>query len=136
MNNEDTKHTPGPWRVTNIKDGAIDVWTTAEQHGTICRIPKGEKGMGPYGPSRPTGTYGSIVDPCEREANARLIAAAPETLAELDAAQAALDRAASFVADLAGWADDPMGADAEAEELAEQASKARAAIAKAEGRDV
>ena len=67
-----TEHTPGPWKVG--KDESI--WTTANHHETICRMSIGEMGMGPYLADRPTGTYGSIVDPAEREANADFIARA------------------------------------------------------------
>ena len=87
---KDTKHTPGPWRIAKTSNGTVDIWTTANQHGTICRIPEGEKGMGPYTEERPLGTYGSIVDPGEREANARLIAKSPELLSTLKLAALAL----------------------------------------------
>lgn len=71
-----TKHTPGPW--------------TASNHGVTWRILAGEAG----GFSRPiiARTCEAQTD-AEAEANARLIAAAPELLAACETALTALDAA-------------------------------------------
>jgi len=61
-----SKHTPGPWHVANVG------WIASER-GTICAM---------Y--AMKTGLHGEDI---EGEANARLIAAAPDLLDALKAAQ-------------------------------------------------
>ena len=74
----DGKHTPGPW---------YTAWAISTEHGPVCNIRTGKQGMGPtvalvYGdeanaPDKPI-TYE------QAQANAALIATAPETAAERD----------------------------------------------------
>ena len=94
---EKQKHTPGPWSVTWCNDG----WCVEARPCGICE----------------THIYGDAGSPSmpEREANARLIAAAPELL---EAAKQALQ---VFVDQ--GWDDDLSAA-----------KSLKAAIAKAEGK--
>lgn len=60
----ETKHTPGPWRIKESQFGGIVTWSV---------------NFGPIG----TMDYCEVSGP-SAEANARLIAAAPETAAERD----------------------------------------------------
>ena len=72
------QHTPGPW---------YTAWAISTEHGPVCNIRTGKQGMGPtvalvYGdeanaPDKPI-TYE------QAQANAALIATAPETAAERD----------------------------------------------------
>lgn len=65
----DVVHTPGPWRVDEtVALGAYGVWTDGECMRQVCRV------------------YNGVDDSLprqERDANARLIAAAPELLEAL-----------------------------------------------------
>jgi len=75
---DDAQHTPGPW---------YTAWAISTEHGPVCNIRTGKQGMGPtvalvYGdeanaPDKPI-TYE------QAQANAALIATAPETAAERD----------------------------------------------------
>lgn len=75
MTNAKPKHTPGPWRIEQIKKHHLDFY-------------KGSLRFTLYGP---TGCIASIrprsmMPDYESQANARLIAAAPELLNKLDEA--------------------------------------------------
>lgn len=101
-----SKHTPGPWRV---ETETTLVWGACNSDDQTTR------GMGyPIADCRtaPSGSWASGPSEDEGEANARLIAAAPDLLAALHDAQARL-RGAGML----GGDDDPVNA----------------AIAKAEG---
>ncbi len=77
---DETKHTPGPWRV---EDGTTLVWGNCNPDDNSSR------GMGyPIAESRinPSGNWSTGPYADEGEANARLIAAAPELLEALKAA--------------------------------------------------
>lgn len=69
---EKIRHTPGPWRTENVKDDnvgiiALDIYSPSCTDGIIATIP----------------LHSEFTD-LEAVANARLIAAAPETAAERD----------------------------------------------------
>ncbi len=72
-------HTPGPWRPRDYasKEGAI--WIDC-----AARDERGRSVAGTIGAAYATGTGSS--DPAVQQANARLIAAAPELLAALEGA--------------------------------------------------
>lgn len=71
-----TKHTPAPWQAYNASNGRIlKTWSVCDKRG--CRIAKIEEMPGQSGE--------------EEMANARLIAAAPDMLAALQAALACLE---------------------------------------------
>jgi hypothetical protein len=99
----ETKHTPGPWRVAAMRGFA----------GSIGVGPKGETAVA---------VIAADAFPSEREANARLIAAAPELLAALRAMIGVWEHGI-----------DP----SDEQEIGEPTAVrwARAAIAKAEGRE-
>lgn len=81
MNENKTRHTPGPWTVggSRITAGADNVDTVAwVTHRQTC---EDSKDVDRYAPNIPTA-----------EANARLIAAAPDMLAALRNVVAAYDR--------------------------------------------
>ena len=103
------KHTPGPWTYHKMEE-----WTRAEDSGKISIIA--------HGPIAYTGDNGN--GPGNAEANAALIAAAPDLLA-------ALSELASYCADALD------AAVLSEEEMAENGlmGLAYAAIAKAEGMD-
>lgn len=68
---QEAKHTPGPWRLGEIRDDQIDI--DAKRHGALARVAwlmDEDKLLGKNSP--------------EQEANARLIAAAPELLEALE----------------------------------------------------
>ena len=70
-----SKHTPGPWRIGEIRHaGAYQLVQVDAQNGYICDV-QAPILLGEF-------------DEETREANARLIAAAPEMLAALEAVQA------------------------------------------------
>lgn len=100
-----TAHTPGPWRIRGTNYGY-----------TTCYV------LGP--PHKDGGDYAPICV-ADTEANARLIAAAPELLAALEECEKDLIRSSNDAYD------------AEADSLAKRfmrtAKAARAAIAKAKG---
>lgn len=104
-------HTPGPWEA-----GRNPKWDAGRSNGWVVR-PAGEF---PHG--RWIADCGYPGEP-EREANARLIAAAPEMLEALKAAAGELFRCGIYLS--------RHGQGATLVGLAE--TKARAAIAKAEG---
>ena len=62
------KHTPGPWHIT----GELGEWVNDKYQMNICRV-NSTVSMGPNGVTRSDGTH-------SRDANARLIAAAPDLL--------------------------------------------------------
>ena len=70
-----TNHTPGPWTIDHERIGppgepvALLCDTNAPKSGTVVEWPR----------------CGEVVDDAENEANARLIASAPDTLAALEA---------------------------------------------------
>lgn len=69
------KHTPGPWRVDETKAlGAYGVWTEAATH-------PGHDGAGYPSQICSVGPTNKEIPRDQRDANARLIAAAPELLA-------------------------------------------------------
>lgn len=92
----DTKHTPGPWNAVELEDGNIVTGNT-RHCGNVCELDLGT----------------------ESDANARLIAAAPELLE-------ALERALR-------WFDGDFPYGHEDVERGETAAAARAAIEKARG---
>ena len=105
MKTKTTTHTPGPWRVGNFTTHGVGIFTGDLQ--TMIAD---------------TGGYDK-QDRSEVEANARLIAAAPDLL---EAAQA-----------FTRWLDTPAGETPASRKMLEAAAiHARAAIAKAEGREV
>ena len=86
-----TKHTPGPWRPeseSRSPDGSDLLVTTADGAYSIADCRMQCTGVG-------------SVD--EAEANARLIAAAPDLLAELRALVEGIERAAAAGVDLSGY---------------------------------
>lgn len=139
------KHTPGPWRV---EQGTTLVWGNCnpDDHST--------RGMGyPIADARinPSGNWSTGPYADEGEANARLIAAAPEMLEALlpflPAYQAYVDAMQNFVIDGETSAERRFSecerrdsaSESAFEELAkvtfEQLAAVAAAIAKAEGRE-
>lgn len=70
--NEQTKHTPGPWQVSRWYQGKIDQTYVSSASKSVCLLMRHDKEE-PYG-----------IDQEEEQANARLIAAAPETAEERD----------------------------------------------------
>jgi len=102
-----TQHTPGPWTV------ALGSWIVSDK-SQIARAFEANPAMG----------FPGNVTEQEKDANARLIAAAPELLALVDEMQAALDVLAEDVADTFP---------ARSEAACDLAMKARDAIAKATG---
>lgn len=64
-----TKHTKGPWRTIDVRDSThvYDITTDGKSIATIWQYNKGQK----------------VIDAFEQQANARLIAAAPELLEAL-----------------------------------------------------
>lgn len=69
------KHTPGPWRVDETKDlGAYGVWTDYPTH-------PGYDGAGYESQICDVIPLGKEISRDQRDANARLIAAAPDLLA-------------------------------------------------------
>ena len=101
MNTNETKHTPGPWEAVGL---------------TVCQVPPGGREIIFGAHNTRSG------DKDERQANARLIAAAPELLEALREFVSLMPSAEG----LGGHA--PIGA------FQIVADLARAAIAKAEGR--
>lgn len=97
-------HTPGPWKVCNF-DKSVSC-TIDSFNGVVVAEP-----LGPEGP------WGSVK--AEHEANANLIAAAPELLEALMVAEK--------------WMTKCLEADTGLVGLIEATKKARQAIAKAEG---
>ena len=121
------KHTPGPWRVCKRAScWAIQPITGAApgNHNDVVYVAT------PY-PGDPTAgsvtSQGRTKEECE--ANARLIAASPELLETLDNCQQVMDAAAGQIS--SGEYIDPAELQAVADQLAEYAMHARAAIAKA-----
>lgn len=103
------RHTPGPW---SYRDGDTVVYIQSGRAGRIADVLSFSMG---FGPERP-----------ERNANARLIAAAPDLSA---AAREALDFIGSYFGPVAS--DDPAGwSDGDAREVH---AKLSTAIAKATG---
>lgn len=70
MSEQATQHTPGPWKVDGASEGKSLVWTAPHGDHPVAHV-------GPW-------TVSGHGNKAEREANARLIAAAPETAAERD----------------------------------------------------
>lgn len=103
----DGKHTPGPWHFDDGGDGDLEIWSAA-YHPTmpLCSV-------GNYGPAGPSSTD---------NANARVIAAAPELL---EACERVLKESVRVEYDEDGPAC--------AEMAYEVLEVVRAAIAKAEG---
>ena len=117
------QHTPGPW---------YTAWAISTEHGPVCNIRTGKQGMGPtvalvYGdeanaPDKPI-TYE------QAQANAALIATAPETAAERDR----LRQVNEVMLEALRYA--LSDGDPEAEPLAPSVeAKIRAALAAAEGK--
>lgn len=109
-----SEHTPGPWVTTccdvtgerPVGDSGIRYWyvdPVGEYRGSVCNVHAAE------------GIGGITI--AERDANARLIAAAPDLLAELQNIANAHPATWDDPSDFQGWAQ----------------SRARAAIAKAKG---
>jgi hypothetical protein len=123
-------HTPGPWRVTNS-----DVLLTEGDDGLrLIGIYAGEVVKSPH-ENMVTGYIdcgGKFVASCntrsdhEAEANARLIAAAPELLDALESLEKWFDTDAEILAAMS---------EADRADNARQLAKIRAAIAKAKGGD-
>ena len=118
MNTNETKHTPGPWEVR------APASVFAKSTGDYVSVPQWRKG----GPTE--------TERRQAEANARLIAAAPETAAERDALKVAnatlLEALENVASALEAWdeiADDDDKRDSDHEAIA----CARAALAKAKG---
>jgi hypothetical protein len=103
-------HTPGPWRIWKRSDG--DFITNERGDEGVCRLMQR--------PRKPHEELPNLV-----EANARLIAAAPELLAALILCRSALNEEIIAAGDL----DHPT-----IRAHAKAAAQADAAIAKAEGR--
>jgi hypothetical protein len=74
------KHTPGPWELHGLAIYEPDKWRDGRNFGGayICQIMDGN-----FEQSSPDSS--TFKDGCECDANARLIAAAPELLAALQA---------------------------------------------------
>jgi hypothetical protein len=109
---QNAKHTPGPWRVDRygIVTGGADYCTSVAE----CQVPPKSK----FPPSE----YARLA--AEQNANARLIAAAPDLLE-------ALQLASDMLHDVANAPGDPLYDPT----LHKACADARAAIAKAEGAD-
>lgn len=105
------KHTPGPWRIAEVEGG--DPWQYEVRAGTIPNY---------------YGVVAKVYGIGEPNANARLIAAAPD-----------LYEALQHIGKLEGQADEYSGAgmvdSAHVKALRSASKIARAALAKAEGRD-
>lgn len=116
------KHTSGDWGVATVNNGSDDDEIVTIVNGCMVNV-AAVFGAGEYSEARPNGEKEPHykVDSEEAEANARLIAAAPELLEAL----AAMETWSGFVTDLmpenlrATWEED--------------IADARAAIAKATG---
>ena len=101
-------HTPGPWSARQAYEHGEPVeWVVEAGREVICGL-----------------KYG---DPDKEEADARLIAAAPEMLA-------ALKRLSAKAAEFQQWAQNFDETDTTDQHLTESLALAQAAIAKAEGR--
>lgn len=119
MKTEKQTHTPGPWRIARSHDrlNAHDIGIARDGVQTVfaeCYAEFWSKGD---------------VRPAECEANARLIAAAPDLLAACRAAVESLEAAAN---DLAEVQFDEKEREKAAEHLADTAFKCRAAITRAD----
>jgi len=90
-----TKHTPGKWSYTNVYSDEREIGSLV-----YCKIISENKGIGF------AGTYGGknykIIPAEEAEANAKLIAAAPDMLDALMVAKAHLEYAIEFGAGAGG----------------------------------
>lgn len=118
-----SKHTPGPWRLNDPKDHTPELL-----NGDYRCI---GAGVGYCMPDCPPGF--SIVGAL-READARLMVAAPDLLEVLKESLPFLRDHAEDMADFAAqWPADPDGPGAAAK-AADRVKRAEAAIAKAEGR--
>ena len=112
-----TGHTPGPWRVdSTVSLGAYGVWTAYSTH-------PGYDGAGYESPICSMNPAEQLIPREQRDANARLIAAAPELLEALKEQVRGAEWRQENEPD--NW----NGADDEALE------RARAAIEAAEGKD-
>lgn len=98
-------HTPGPWKVEGAKQEGLSV--RADHYGVVCNIPG----------------YGVGA----REANARLIAAAPEILQALENLEVAMNTV-NYV-----WDKQPENMWKAMQRVDADLKAARAAIAKAKG---
>lgn len=114
----DSKHTPGPWSVEDPMGADVGLWIVQSdleprQWSSIAIVTDDEDGQ-----ARDEG--GRFIGRAEQEANARLIAAAPDMLAALKAFMAEHDDT---------YDGEPMSAG-----MSEFIDKARAAITTAEER--
>lgn len=71
-----TQHTPGPWAAEPAITGEVDIISDAARL-PVCTVPKLHPGR---------------MSPKERQANARLIAAAPQLFEALQLAEATIER--------------------------------------------
>ena len=114
-----SKHTPGPWRVGNSDEVYAGTKIVAGTYSSGDYMPHPE--------AKIDGQQVGLVEPKESIANVRLIAAAPEMLEALKAAEQILKRSPNLVTNDRGRFRNVSTISVEAE--------VRAAIAKAEGRE-
>ena len=125
-----TTHTPGPWRATKALNQMTDDGTTVAQVGSTVADARN------WWICSDAHSHGN------RESDARLIAAAPETAAERDRLRHVNADLLAALAELSYWSDrinslQHAGMNILAStwsELWDATNKARAALAKAEGR--
>lgn len=116
-----SKHTPGPWAVENPMGEDIGLWIVqdgleARQWSCLAIVTDDEDGT-----ARDEG--GRFIGRNEQRANARLIAAAPDLLAQLKIAYAHIEHMAAWIGNQnAGYSFEGLGEDQPAIAAAEGVS--------------
>ena len=94
-----SKHTPGPWEVQRLNHAEGDLWLQIGHRregrsvGPVCDLPPSGNGLVPPSWTPVAALKYLVTSPEEQEANALLIAAAPDLLRELEALASRIDRA-------------------------------------------